>query len=87
MPKICRAQVWQWLKHGASISNGPKIDTNLVDRLLGEQLEQIKVEVGEERYAKGHYDDASELFEQLIKQEQFKEFLTLPAYERVTASD
>ena len=84
--EICRAQVWQWLKHGASISDGPKIDTDLVDRLLGEQLEQIKVEVGEERYAKGHYDDASELFEQLIKQEQFNEFLTLPAYERVTAS-
>jgi len=84
--EICRAQVWQWLKHGASISDGPKINTDLVDRLLGEQLEQIKVEVGEERYAKGHYDDASELFEQLIKQEQFNEFLTLPAYERVTAS-
>ena len=84
--EICRAQVWQWLKHGASISDGPKIDIDLVDRLLAEQLEQIKEEVGEARFASGHYADASELFEQLIKQEQFNEFLTLPAYERVTAS-
>ena len=84
--EICRAQVWQWLKHGASISDGPKIDIDLVDRLLAEQLEQIKEEVGEARFASGHYADAYELFEQLIKQEQFNEFLTLPAYERVTAS-
>ena len=85
--EICRAQVWQWLKHGASITGGPKIDIAIVDRFLAEQLDQIKEEVGEERYANGHYQDAAELFDELVKQDQFNEFLTLPAYDRVTASD
>ena len=85
--EICRAQVWQWLKHGVSITDGPTIDSELVDRFLAEQLDTIKGEVGEERFASGHYQAASELFDQLIKQDQFNEFLTLPAYDLVTASD
>ena len=84
--EICRAQVWQWLKHGASITDGPTIDTALVDRILSEQMERIKEEVGDERFANGHYQDACELFDQLIKQDEFSEFLTLPAYDHVTAS-
>ena len=48
-----------------------------------EQLDQIKVEVGTERYANGKFDVASEIFEELVKKELFNEFLTLHAYEHV----
>ena len=85
--EICRAQVWQWIKHGASITDGPKIDVNLFDQLLGEQLERIREELGDERYKSGQFEAASELFDDLVKQEQFTEFLTLPAYDHVTASE
>ena len=85
--EICRAQVWQWIKHGASITDGPKIDVDLFDRLLGEQLERIREELGDERYKSGQFEAASELFDDLVKQEQFTEFLTLPAYDHVTASE
>ncbi len=84
--EICRAQVWQWRKHGASIDDGPRIDSDLIDRLLAEQLGRIREELGDERYDSGRFDTASELFDQLVKQDQFEEFLTLPAYDRVTAS-
>ena len=85
--EICRAQVWQWIKHGASIADGPKIDVALFDRLLSEQLARIREELGDERYESGQFEGAAKLFDDLVKQEQFTEFLTLPAYDHVTASE
>jgi malate synthase len=34
-------------------------------------------------YAEGKYKDAAEIFAQLVNNEEFVEFLTLPAYERI----
>ena len=39
--------------------------------------------VGDERYDAGRYTDARELFEQVALADDFVEFLTLPAYERM----
>ena len=83
--EICRAQVWQWRRHGAAIDGGPGIDSALIDRLLAEQLDRIREEVGEARYDAGRFAEAAELFDGLVKQDRFEEFLTLPAYDRVAA--
>ena len=53
------------------------------DRLLGEELDRIHGEVGLQRLAKGVFPTASRLFERMIKQDEFDEFLTLPAYELI----
>ena len=84
--EICRAQVWQWRRHGAAIDGGPAIDSALIDRLLGEQLDRIREELGEARYDAGRFAEAAELFDGLVKQDRFEEFLTLPAYDRVAAA-
>ncbi len=84
--EICRAQVWQWLHHGASITDGPKIDAVLVDRYLDEALQKIEAQVGEDRFEAGHYREAAEMFREMITTDAFNEFLTLPAYARITAA-
>jgi malate synthase len=85
--EICRAQVWQWLRHGASISGGPQIDRALVERLLAEEMAKIKAEVGDRRFAAGKYAEAAQLFGAMSLAPEFEDFLTLPAYARVVAAE
>jgi malate synthase len=82
--EISRAQVWQWRRHGARIEGGPVIDEALVRRLLDEELARIRETVGEERFRAGKFVEAAALFRDLVLADEFTEFLTLPAYERVT---
>jgi malate synthase len=79
--EICRAQLWQWLRHGAHMSDGAAVSVERFDRLLSEELDRIHAEVGASRLTDGVFPTAARLFEQMIKSETFDEFLTLPAYE------
>ena len=81
--EISRAQLWQWLHHGAALADGTKITADLYDRLLAEELVKIKGEIGEARYAKGKFPQAISLFMGMIKSDTLDEFLTLPAYEQL----
>jgi malate synthase len=76
--EISRAQVWQWLKHGAKLDNGRPVDRPLVDRLLTEERDAAAKAGGGNRSA-----DAADLFRRLVTAGDFVEFLTLPAYEAV----
>jgi malate synthase len=44
-------------------------------------LQKIKTPAEEKRVAAGRYDLASQLFDQLVTDDHFPEFLTLKAYE------
>ena len=79
--EISRTQVWQWIKYGSKLEDGREITYDLYKALLPEELEKIKTYVGEEAYAKGKFPQAIDLFDKLIKDKDFIEFLTLPAYE------
>jgi malate synthase len=79
--EICRAQLWQWLRHGARTSDGVPVSVERFDRLLTEELGRIHEEVGATRLTNGVFPTAARLFEQMTKSENFDEFLTLPAYE------
>ena len=81
--EISRAQLWQWLRYGAALADGRKVTAELYERLLAEEIEKIKGEVGAERYARGHFPRAIELFMGMSKAAQMEEFLTLPAYEEL----
>ena len=82
--EISRAQVWQWLKHGAAVEGVGAIDATTVERLTGEELAKVRDLVGEDRFAGGHYEEAAALFLDMVTAEDFEDFLTLPAYERIT---
>jgi len=79
--EICRAQLWQWLRHGAHTNDGKPITVERFDRLMSEELDRIHQEVGAARLTQGVFPSAARLFEQMTKSENFDEFLTLPAYE------
>ena len=51
--EISRAQIWQWLKHGAKTVDGKKFTKEYFNELFEEELRQIKSTIGEENYNKG----------------------------------
>ena len=79
--EISRAQVWQWIRHGAVMEDGRKVTVDLASGLLKEEMERVRAEVGEARYAAGQYPLASSIFYDLMTSRDFVQFLTLPAYE------
>jgi malate synthase len=82
--EICRAQLWQWIRHGARTSDGRLVTEGRFDRLLTDELDHIHREVGSLRLAGGVFPTAARLFAAMVKQDSFDEFLTLPAYEHLT---
>jgi len=81
--EISRAQVWQWLHHGARLEDGRPVTLELVETVLGEELGRISGMVGEEAFDGGRYREAAGLFMDLTRAEALADFLTLPAYERI----
>src|ERR1700730_18112850 len=82
--EICRAQLWQWIRHGDPTNDGRLVSEARFDRLLTDELDRIHREVGSARLAGGVFPTAARLFAEMIKQESFDEFLTLPAYEHLS---
>jgi malate synthase len=81
--EISRTQVWQWLHRGSRLDDGRPVDYDLYRTLLQEELRKIKDYVGEEAFANGRFDDAFQLFDKLVHEEEFTEFLTVPAYSMI----
>jgi malate synthase len=82
--EISRAQVWQWIRNPRGVlSDGRKVTTELFHIVVGEELDKINSMVGEEQFAKGRYEEAAALFDELTTNDQFVEFLTLRGYEKL----
>ncbi|MEI6556822.1 MAG: malate synthase A [Rhodospirillaceae bacterium] len=84
--EISRSQLWQWLKHGARLEDGRVVTRGLVRGMIREELDGWRLRVGAERYRLGRFGDAAELFLDLVESENFVEFLTLPAYDKLIAA-
>jgi len=79
--EISRTQVWQWLHRGVKLTDGTKVTKELVQQMIKDEIPVIKKYVGADNYAHGKFEKAIELFTQLVEQEEYEEFLTIPAYE------
>ena len=78
--EISRTQVWQWMHHGAQLSNGQKITAPMIRATIKTVIEQIRTNVGDVRYNQSKFPQAAQLFEQMMINPECKEFLTLEAY-------
>jgi malate synthase len=78
--EISRAQLWQWIYTGAKTSKGQLVTFEWIDALIPQELEKIKAYIGEENYENGRFTEALEVFNYLIKDKNFPDFLTTEAY-------
>lgn len=74
--EISRSQVWQWIHSDITLDTGETVTRDLVERLVDEELDALPG--GRQEFA-----EARELFLEVAVAEEFVDFLTLPAYERM----
>ena len=78
--EISRSQVWQWIYNGATLDTGDTVTHELVERIVEEEYDALRAEVGDDAFGAGHWDVARDLFVDSALAEDFPAFLTLPAY-------
>jgi malate synthase len=83
--EISRTQIWQWLRHGAALDDGRSVTRPLVSKLVGEELNRIRGEIGPARFDSGRFDEARVLFERVSLADELEDFLTIPAYQALVA--
>jgi len=79
--EISRAQLWQWIRHGAKTNSGQLISPEFYAQLKEEEMEKIKAFLGPERAKGDALAQAAALMDKLVLQGSFADFLTLPAYQ------
>jgi len=73
--EICRAQVWQWVRHGARLSDGGRpITQEMVRACIAEQKKKL---------TGARAEDAGAIFDRMMTSADFPEFLTLVAYDYI----
>jgi malate synthase len=78
--EISRAQIWLWLQKNIALENGKTFTPYLLKELTEIELIKIKEDVGEERYTKGRFELAAELFTEMSLRTELDDFLTTIAY-------
>jgi malate synthase len=76
--EISRAQLWQWVRHGAKLSDGRRIDAAYVRGRIREALDAARASNASPRL-----ELAAKLFEEIALEPEFPAFLTLRAYEHI----
>jgi malate synthase len=75
--EISRSQVWQWLHNDVTLDDsGEKVTRDLVERIADEEIARLGGDPGA-------YGEARALFMEVAVADEFADFLTLPAYERM----
>jgi malate synthase len=70
--EISRAQVWQWVQHGATMSGGRKVTADLVAEITSSLSKKL---------SGPHAELAATIFQSLMTSEEFPDFMTSIAYE------
>jgi malate synthase len=75
--EICRAQVWQWVRHGAHLKDGRPVTEDIVREII----HQRAAELGSNNNNDEKLRQAADLLEELTTSQEFAEFLTLASYD------
>jgi len=83
--EISRAQTWQWLRHGAVLEDGTRVDRVLIARVFDEELARIRAELVQGAGGVGgdvvedelrRFEDAAEDARPIFTERAFRPFLT-----------
>lgn len=88
--EICRAQVWQWLRHRAEVicADGTRrLDADWLGELVQAEIVTILDRLGPNGFHRGHYASAARIFHEAVTAPQLPEFITVQAYALLNALD
>lgn len=81
--EISRSQIWQWINADVVFENGEHATADLARKVAAEELTAIREEIGEETFSAGKWQQAHDLLLQVSLDQDYADFLTLPAYEQL----
>lgn len=84
--EIARAQLWQWRKFGRTTREGTVLSDGIIAARIETVCAQIQGEVAGNDELLGRVRQAGRLLSELVLSDEFADFLTLPAYDAVTAN-
>jgi malate synthase len=77
--EICRAQVWQWIRHGAHFKDDRLVTGGMVREIIHQRAAELGKGVGKGNDEK--LRQAARVLEELATSKDFAEFLTLACYD------
>ncbi|MFB7089298.1 malate synthase A [Streptomyces sp. NPDC056296] len=81
--EISRSQIWQWINAEVVLDNGEQVTAELARKVAAEELANIRAEIGDEAFTAGNWQQAHDLLLTVSLDEDYADFLTLPAYEQL----
>jgi malate synthase len=72
--EISRAQLWFWVHHGGKLDDGRAVNVGLYQTLRDDEAAKLTA---------AHLAEAIQLLDQLVIDDHFVDFLTLPAYDKL----
>ncbi|MFD5285746.1 malate synthase A [Streptomyces rubrogriseus] len=81
--EISRSQIWQWINAEVVLDNGEQVTADLARQVAAGELASIRAEIGDEAFAAGNWQQAHDLLLTVSLDEDYADFLTLPAYEQL----
>ncbi|MFG2764145.1 malate synthase A [Streptomyces rubiginosohelvolus] len=81
--EISRSQIWQWINADVVFEDGEHATADLARKVAAEELAAIREEIGEETFTAGKWQQAHDLLLQVSLDQDYADFLTLPAYEQL----
>ena len=80
--EICRAQIWQWVRHGARMNDGKTVTAALVKQIIRDRVSELQAgEPQNQASGDGRLQQAGKLLDDLATSKEFPEFLTLASYD------
>ena len=79
--EICRAQLWQWYHKKVTIADGRIFDESLYEELFAKELPKVQYYLAKSGLGIKKLETAIHIFHSLVLCSNFKEFLTLKAYQ------
>ncbi|KAI9333204.1 malate synthase [Zopfochytrium polystomum] len=81
--EISRSQLWQWVRHRAQTAEGIAVTPEWAEKVLEEEVNAIKQQMGEARFAKSQFVKAKEFLKGTIMGGDYAEFLTTLCYDSI----
>lgn len=81
--EISRTQIWQWMRHGATLEDGRTVTKALVNEMFDDEMAKLRTALGADVYDGGRFGEAIEIFSSLLASDDPAPFLTLPAYRHI----
>lgn len=89
--EICRAQLWQWIRHGTPVAMAEGGEAPLTEerfgRMMQDEIARILDRLGPGGFHRGHYASAARIVQDAVTAQTLPDFITAPASQLLDALD